>query len=196
MDRLYRWLKLWLGNLLLLALFASGCGSTPAYAQDEHYPLLDFAHRVQLSASSGYLWFTQTGDANPNWKGIDVGGAATYSIHPRLAIYGAYAHGFPFDSDDGHANFLRAAGNLKIYPGPDEGYGKTSVWLGAGLLWQGKHDVRAWRGMEAHITGSYMLDQARRWAAYTSYSHAFALESGQDDFDFFKLGLTTRLYGR
>jgi hypothetical protein len=177
---------------LFLALTLKALALAPPLLAAESYPLLDFKHRSQFSVSSGYLAFKGYGDAGEPWRGIDLAAAYTYSLHPSLAIYTIYGHGFPFESVDGHENQLRLAANLKAFPGAES---PASVWrvdLGAGLMWRGDATVKDWTGLEAHLALSAKLNEGL--SAFAAFYHGFATQpESQPDIDFLRAGLAVRL---
>jgi len=179
------------GSLLIAALGTVRAFAAPP-SPDGKYSLWDVKRRAAFTLSTGYLGFTRYW-TNQTWNGADIGGAITYNLHPLLSVYGLYSHGFPFDSNDGHANFLRLVANLAVYPGPDILPGHTTVYIGAGPMWSGTADVRSWRGVEAHITATYLLHPF--WAGYATYSHAFAGDASLNpDYDFYRVGIIRKVF--
>jgi len=172
---------------LMVFLFAG-----PASAQQEVYPIWDFGKRIQASAQVGGLVFSEVGLETPNWKGADVGAALTYSIHGRFSLYALYDHGFPAQQIDGHRNFLRAAANLRVYPGPSAVPGNTNIAIGGGAAWLGRDDLKAWKGLEGHIAVARIF--APSWALYGMYSHGFATNAAESDLDFGRLGIARKVW--
>jgi hypothetical protein len=165
-------------------------GAGVASAQDG-VPILAVGKRVQATVQAGGMIFSDVGTETPNWRGVDLGGAVTYSLHQRLSAYGLYNHGFPLNSD-GHRNAIRAALNLKVYPGPSAPSSPNAVAIGVGGMWLGEDSVHDWRGYEAHLVVSRKVAPA--WALYGMYSHGFAEVDGKVDIDFGRVGLARRLW--
>jgi hypothetical protein len=164
----------------------------PLAGAQERYPLWDVKHRSQFSVSSAYLSFSPAAEGGDSWRGVDLAAAYTYSLHPSLSLYTIFAHGFPFESADGQENQLRAAANLKVFPGADSAPSDFRVDLGAGGMWRGTDTVKDWTGGEAHLVISAGLTAAL--SAFGAYYHGFATQPGdQPDVDFVRIGLAARL---
>jgi hypothetical protein len=164
-------LKTFTAALLLTGLMAAGA----AHAQGN--PILDLAGRVQFSANGSYMWFSPLGEATDNWRGADLGGAATLSLHQRLAVYA-------IGESRGHFNILRAMANLKIYPAHGSESDNT-VFIGAGRGWFGTESVRELRSTEVQVVASHLFND--HLAGFGMYTHSFA-DAPATDFDFLKVG--------
>lgn len=162
----------------------------PLYAQ-QAYPMLDWEHRAQISFSSGYLQVQDAGGGE-TWRGVDLAGSLTYSVHPLASIWGIYAHGFPFEGSR-HENQARIAANLLFYPAPGAPRSVWSFIAGAGVMWRGSETVRDWNGIETHLTGTAVLNP---WlGAFATYLHGFSSRPETNpDFDQLRAGLTARAW--
>lgn len=153
--------------------------------------LYDVGARAKLSVNASGMWFAPMGGED-NWQGVDVGGAVTYNLHEKLSVFGAYDHGFPANTEDGHKNFARAMASLKVYPSDRWSESKNMVFLGCGRGWFGNDDVKAVGTWEAQVVASHKLTE--RLFLFGSYAHSFAVNPDVNaDMDFCKAGLNFRL---
>ena len=164
-----------------------------AYSQE----LTDWNKRLQISANGGALWFSRTGAETDNWRGADLGGSVTYSLHQAFSVYGIYSHGFPLEGADGHANFVQLIGNLKVYPSSRRALSEDTEWavfVGGGKGWFGfDNNIKDFSSYEAQLVVARKL--GNRVAAYGKYGHSF-VQTGTDEpgFDLVRAGLTTLLF--
>ena len=176
----------WFKYILVLVTLSIGTASAQ--------PLTDWNKRLQVSANGSGMWFSQTGLETDNWRGGDLGGSLTYSLHKALSTYVTYDHGFPLDSEDGHKNFIRIVANLRVYPSSDISRTERSnygVFVGAGKGWFGGDGVKEFTSYEAQTVVARKIHP--RAAIFGLYSHSF-LSGDVPGFDFMKFGLTTKLF--
>jgi len=180
------------GNMRHLVVILVLVLATNVAQAQERYSIWDWQQRTQVSLSSGYLQFQPYNEGGEIWRGVDLGGSLTYSLHPQASVYATYAHGFPLEAVDGHENQARLVGNLKLYPTPDDIPGPWALFAGAGLMWRGSNTVKDWSGIETHATLSVSITE---WlAAFGAYYHGFAARPEKhQDLDFLRAGLNARL---
>ena len=163
--------------------------AAPLYAQ-QSYPIGDWRHRTQVSFSSGYLQYNETQNTEA-WRGVDLAGSLTYTLHPQLSLYGIYGHAFPLDGRQGHDDQARFVGNLLVYPDLGTPRSAFALWAGAGLMWRGSQTLKHWTGGEAHLALTGALND--RVGAFVAYYHGFAFDAGQRDIDYLRAGLNARV---
>ena len=172
--------------LWLLFLWLPGLAAPRAQAAD--LPLWDWGHFTG-AAHAGYLGFKPYGAAGSPWSGVSTAGALGYNLD-ALSAWVSLEHDFPVGDSQGHKNMARAFVNarLRAY----EGRARGQLYAGAGFLSLGNLTSRDWTGAEGHLTGSVLVTEGLRLSA--TYSHAFALRPGFDDFDFYRAALVARIF--
>lgn len=174
---------------LVLAAAIAIAGVTQAA---EQYSIWNAAKRTQVSVNVGGVVFFEEETGGEGWKGASGGGALTYSLHERFAIFGLYDHGFPIDADRAHENVLRASSNLLVVPLP----GETSairLQIGGGVARFDQGLTDGWTGYEGHVTVSRILRDG--WAASLSYLYGVPFDDLRPKVNMAKVALGHRLFG-
>ncbi|HKQ59269.1 MAG TPA: hypothetical protein VJY35_15510 [Candidatus Eisenbacteria bacterium] len=165
--------------------------AAPAFPQT--YSVFDAGKRTQVAVHVGALTIAEQETGSPEWSGVEAGGAIVYSLHKQFSLVGTYDHGFPITSDRDHRNYLRAVGNLKVYPPPTE-RSATNLFIGGGyMVIDRAAGAESWQGGLGQVVVSHLF--ADGWGVYGSYIHGFARDELEADVNVAKLGLQHRLFG-
>lgn len=155
--------------------------ATAAHAETAAVSNLSDPSRWSLSASAGYLSFT-----DPSWSGGDIAAGVTYSAHQRLAVTGNLLYGLSTDNEKPNVAIARVQGQVRLYP-PPESDAKAGLFASAGPAWSGSRSLTEWRGLNTQLAATYGL--APGVSAYAAFAHGFAWDGG-DDLNYIRAGLS------